>query len=96
LGVAFRPAAESEVRDAALWYEAQRAGLGEDFVAEVRGVIDAIAARPALYPVAGGDVREAALVRFPYCVYYRVKPGRAVVVAVLHTSRDPAVWQSRA
>ncbi len=95
LAVAFRAVPKAEFDDAASWYEAQRAGLGEDLVAEVRGVLDAIAGRPTRYPVAAGDTREAALVRFPYCVYYRVKPGRVVVVAVLHTSRDPAVWQAR-
>lgn len=93
--VLFRPAAQAEFDDAASWYEGQRPGLGEDFVREVRGVIDAVAARPTRYPVARGDTREAALVRFPYCVYYRVRTGQAVVVAVLHTSRDPAIWQSR-
>ena len=95
LRVVFRAVAKLEFNEAASWYEARRAGLGEDFVAEVRGVLHAIADRPTRYPVAAGDTREAVLVRFPYCVYYRVRPGRAVVVGVLHTSRDPAVWQSR-
>ncbi len=91
----FRPVAEDEFDDAASWYESQRVGLGEAFVTEVRGVLETVADQPTRYPVAAGDTREAALVRFPYCVYYRVRPGQAVVVAVLHTSRDPAVWRSR-
>ena len=33
-----------------------------------------------------GDVREALVLRFPYCVYYRVKTDRVVVMAVFHTS----------
>ena len=35
------------------------------------------------------------MARYPYCVYYRVVPGRVVVTAVFHTSRDPAGWQGR-
>ena len=35
------------------------------------------------------------VIGFPYCVYYREEPGRVLVLAVFHTSRDPTVWQSR-
>ena len=58
-------------------------------------VPDTTSQHPDRYPVAEGDVREAAVSRFPYCVYYRVKPDRAVVVAVFHASRDPSIWQGR-
>src|SRR5918911_360692 len=49
-------------------------------------------AQPDRYPIVSGDVREAPVSRFPYCIYYRVKPDRAVVIGVVHTARDPAVW----
>jgi toxin ParE1/3/4 len=67
-----------------------------DFVDEVQAALDAIADHPGRYAVASGDIREAPVNRFPYCVYYRVRAGRVVVVAIFHASRDPAVWQSRA
>jgi len=34
--------------------------------------------------------------RFPYGIFYVVEPQRIVVLAVLHTARDPQVWQARA
>jgi toxin ParE1/3/4 len=95
LPLTFRPAAQAEFDAAAGWYESQRPGLGDDFVAEVQEVLDTIANHPEGYPVADGDVREAPVSRFPYCVYYRVKPDRVVVIAVFHTSRDPSIWQGR-
>ncbi len=95
LPLVFRSAARAEFDDAALWYESQRLGLGGDFVAEVQQVLDTIAVHPDRYPIAAGDVRETPVSRFPYCVYYRVKPDRVVVIAVFHTSRDPSVWQGR-
>ena len=95
LPLAFRAAARAEFQDAAAWYESQRVGLGGDFVDEVQKVLDTVAGQPDRYPIASGDVREAPVSRFPYCVYYRVKPGRVVVIAVFHTARDPAAWQSR-
>lgn len=96
LPLVFRPVAQAEFHAAAAWYEGQRPGLGSDFVAEVQQVLDNIANQPDRYPIASGDVREAPVARFPYCVYYRVKPNRAVVIAVFHTSRDPSIWQGRA
>jgi plasmid stabilization system protein ParE len=41
------------------------------------------------------DIREAIVRRFPYCVYFRVRHGRLIVLSVFHTSRDPSTWQSR-
>ena len=95
LPLVFRAAAQAELDDAAVWYERQKPGLGDDFVREVRRVLDTIAAQPDRYALASGDVHEAPVSRFPYCVYYRVKPTRIVVIAVFHTARDPSVWQSR-
>ena len=95
LPLGFRPVAEAEFDGAAVWYDGQRAGLGDDFVAEVQQVLDTIANQPERYPVASGDVREAPVSRFPYCIYYRVKPDKVVVIAVFHSARDPTIWQGR-
>jgi plasmid stabilization system protein ParE len=96
LPVAFRRLAQAEFDDAAEWYENQQPGLGGDFVAEVQVVLDTISNQPDRYPAAEDDIREAPVARFPYCVYYRAQPTRVMVIAVFHTSRDPAEWQNRA
>src|SRR5262249_5055819 len=96
LPLIFRVAAQDEFDGAAIWYEARRTGLGDDFVAEGQRVLDTITNQPDQYPVVFRDVREAPVRRFPYCVYYRARTDRVVVLAVFHTSRDPAVWQARA
>lgn len=41
-----RPAAAADVEDAYLWYEAQRRGLGEEFLAAVGAALDSVAANP--------------------------------------------------
>ncbi len=95
LPLVFRSAAQAEFDDAAVWYESQQPGLGGDFVAEAQQVLGTIAGQPDRYPVVFGDVREAPVSRFPYCLYYRAKLDRVVIIAVFHTSRDPSVWQGR-
>jgi toxin ParE1/3/4 len=94
LPLVIRSAAQAEFDAAAVWYEGQRVGLGVDFVAEVQRTLDTISNQPDQYPVVLRDVREAPVARFPYCVYYRVKPDRIVMIAVFHSSRDPSIWQS--
>ena len=95
LPLTFRAAAKSEFDEAASWYESQRSELGVSFIAEIDRVLEAIANQPTLFRIAKVDVRVALVSRFPYAVYYRVKPTRIVVIAVFHTSRDPKVWKSR-
>jgi plasmid stabilization system protein ParE len=46
-----RPAAAADIDDAFLWYEDQRPGLGQEFLAAAQAVIDAIAKHPLRYPV---------------------------------------------
>jgi plasmid stabilization system protein ParE len=96
LPVVLRQEAQDEFDEAFDRYEGRRAGLGVDFVARVQKVFDRIAASPLLHAVVFGDVRKALVTRFPYCVFYRVEPTRVQVIAVFHTSRDPAIWQARA
>jgi plasmid stabilization system protein ParE len=86
--------AEVEFDEAADWYE-QRAGLGAEFVARVRAVLNRIGSMPELHAVVYKDVRRAVLRRFPYNIDYRVRTDRVEVIAVFHSHRDPSVWQAR-
>lgn len=92
--VRFRPEAEAEVLETRHWYEGRRAGLGEEFAAELADVLDRIAARPLQFRRVHGELRRAVLTRFPYAVYFRVHDSEIIVLAV-HGRQDPARWQSR-
>jgi plasmid stabilization system protein ParE len=89
------PEARAEFDDGADWYEDRRAGLGTEFLAEVRAVIRRISANPRMHTIVYKDVRKAVVRRFPYVVLYRVEPTEILVVAVFHTSRDPQDWMVR-
>ena len=95
LPIVFRRAARAEFDAAHDWYEKQRAGLGEQFSERVQEVLDLIAALPELHQCIYQDVRPGIVRGFPYRVMYRVLPKQIRVIAVFHSSRDPAVWQSR-
>ncbi len=94
LSIVFRAEAQAEFEEAADWYEAQRAGLGDDFIAAVEAGLSRISAMPELHAAVHNDVRRAPVRHFPYTILYRIEPDRALVVAVFHSRRDPAVWQA--
>jgi plasmid stabilization system protein ParE len=96
LPVVLRDEAKAELEAAFDYYEAQRPGLGVDFVARVQEVFDRISVNPLLHAAVFADVRKAVVARFPYCVYYRAEPTRVQVIAVFHDRRDPSIWQARA
>lgn len=95
LPVIFRRQARREFDDAGDWYEKERAGLGLEFLDEIGRLLSHIAATPHQFPVIHRDVHKAVAKRFPYCIYFRVRDQRIVVLAVFHSARNPAVWQGR-
>jgi plasmid stabilization system protein ParE len=47
---------------------------------------------PEMFARVHGDVRRMIVSRFPYAVFYQIEADRIVVLAVLHTARDPESW----
>ncbi|MBI3901714.1 MAG: type II toxin-antitoxin system RelE/ParE family toxin [Nitrosomonadales bacterium] len=94
--VVFRKQARRELDEAGDWYEKERAGLGMEFLAEIQNLTQRIANTPEQFPALYRDVRKAVARRFPYCIYFRERNQRIVVLAVFHSARNPAVWQQRA
>jgi toxin ParE1/3/4 len=74
------------------YYEGQSKGLGEKFLSAVDSSFDAIERYPEMFARVHGDVRRALVSRFPYGIFYRIESKRVVVLAVLHTARDPRIW----
>jgi plasmid stabilization system protein ParE len=95
LPIVFHRAARNEFDEAADWYDQRRPGRGTKFTAAVREVLTRIAEQPEFYAVVFEDVREALVSGYPYCVYYRIEEGQAIIAAVFHTARDPSIWQGR-
>lgn len=93
--IRLRSSARLDIRDAALWYDTQRAGLGEAFLGEVDVVFGRIVENPLQFPEICVDVRRVILRRFPYGVYFVPSREHPEVIAVLHLHRDPEAWRRR-
>jgi plasmid stabilization system protein ParE len=87
--IRFLTAAATDIETAFAWYEAQRPGLGHEFLRAVRAAVDSALAFPEACPVVHRETRRLLVERFPYCVFYHVKAEGVLVVACLHAARDP-------
>jgi plasmid stabilization system protein ParE len=89
------PEAEGDVLAAYAWYEAQRAGLGEEFLTRVDACLQGIMRSPERNRPIYINYRRALVRKFPYAVFYEHTAGTVIVYSILHTSRDPNKWRQR-
>ena len=88
--------AKQEMREAALFYEAAREGLGQEFLNAIDKAFVEIQRRPKLWRRFRGRFRRFILHRFPYAVVYALGRDYIYVAAVMHMKRDPNYWVHRA
>jgi plasmid stabilization system protein ParE len=93
--VRIRETAQRDIDEAARWYESQHLGLGNAFLDELLTTSTRISEAPLAFPEVGRSARRAMLRRFPFAIYYRLATDSAVVIAVMHGSRDPRRWRQR-
>lgn len=93
--LSIRPEAEEEAREAARWYEGEAPGLGAAFLEVLQQILDAAVDNPYRFPVVHRDVRRALLKRFPYGVFFRIRPKTIKVLGIVHLARDPDRWRKR-
>ncbi len=91
----YHPDAETEVIEAARFYEEKAPALGMAFLADIDVAAEAISGAPERWPILTGDIRRYLVVRFPYAVLYRVLPDHLRVLAVKHHRRHPDYWRGR-
>jgi plasmid stabilization system protein ParE len=93
--VVFRRAARQDYAAAVAWYESKRAGLGAEFAIEIRRRL--VAAPKVLKSgvIVEGNVRRMKIRRFPFHIFYRIRGGQLVVIAIFHARRNPIIWRAR-
>ena len=92
LPVVYRRRVQDDLAGAFDWHELQRAQLGEEFLSAVQSTFRTIELYPEVFESIHGEVRRAIVSRFPFAVFYVVESRRTVVLRVLHTARNPAIW----
>ena len=91
----FRPEVYDDVKTAYDWYETQRVGLGEDFLLMLEASYATITRTPKAYQKIHLSVRRKLVRRFPYGIFFVIKKEVVIVLALLHTKREPQKWEER-
>jgi plasmid stabilization system protein ParE len=95
ISVAIAPGAESEIYDAAQFYDTESPGLGADFVSEIMVAVDWIVRYPEHGEVFRSRFRRKVVRTFPYVLFYSIKKDSIRILAVAHQKRRPFYWRQR-
>ncbi len=90
-----RPEAEADIADAAVWYDDQQSGLGNEFIEQVQVSLNRATANPYAFQSLRRrpDVRRVLTNRFPYRIFFVLRPDAVIVFRVLHNARDDREWK---
>ncbi|MCL4181230.1 MAG: type II toxin-antitoxin system RelE/ParE family toxin [Verrucomicrobia bacterium] len=83
-----RVAGQHDLDEVRRWYEEQRPGLGDEFLAAVAVALIRLEADPLRPAVYYRSFRRILTRRFPYKLCYHVEGETVVVFRVLHGSRE--------
>lgn len=92
--------ATEELIEAAVWYELEMPGLGEQFIGTFEQAVSKLKEpNPPLVPVVGQAAKRGAkrliLQRFPFSVVVIENNQTIIVIALAHHSRKPGYWHDR-
>jgi toxin ParE1/3/4 len=88
LPVKRHPLVRADIQSAYDWYEVKQSGLGREFIEDFQQAYQRLRHSPELYSVRFFNIRRLNLGRFPYGIFYVLKPNQIQVLGVLHASRD--------
>lgn len=91
------PAASLDVTESMDWYNNASPGLGIKFYKQVQAVFKSIRKNPSAFAIRYKTSHTATVKKFPFMVHYFIDDQKKsiVVTSVLHTSRDPKMWNER-
>lgn len=93
--VLFLEEAKTEFTDTVDYYENIFSGLGLDFNAEVKKVIDLITEFPDIFQKRKDGTQRISTHRFPYQIVFFSHRETLWVISVAHHKRFPEYWKER-
>lgn len=85
----------SDIQEATDWYNEQLQGLGSRFLKQTKSQINSLKTDPEIFTNRYANVRCMLIKKFPFMVHYIIDNLTVKIFAVLHTSRNPKIWEDR-
>lgn len=87
--IIIRPEAEDDLKEAFVWHEGKRKGLGYNFLLQIDAALRFIEENPTIHPIVFKGTRKHLIRRFPYKAIYLVEKENIVVLAVIMANETP-------
>lgn len=87
----------ADIHSAKDWYDEQLKGLGKKFRTKLKKDINSLKTNPFVCAVRYNNARCLVMKKFPFMVHYKIDTDNLLIeiFAVLHTSRNPQIWEER-
>ncbi len=91
------PVASLDLTENIDWYNNTHPGLGLKFYKQIQAVLKTIQKNPHTFSIRYKTSHTATVKNFPFMVHYFIDDDNKniVVTSVLHTSRNPKIWDER-
>jgi plasmid stabilization system protein ParE len=86
------PLAHQDIIEAYDWYESSKTGLGEEFAATIKKIIDEIIRHPQTYSSKYNlNYREAIIRKFPHVIVYKINERKKeiFIASIHHAKKHP-------
>lgn len=84
-----------DIQDATAYYNDLKKHQGNLLFIEISEVIDLLFENPFMFQKRYRDVRKANISKFNFSIFYFIEGLTVTIIAVLHNSRNPMIWQDR-
>jgi plasmid stabilization system protein ParE len=74
-----------DIKEAYLYYEEQRIGLGQRFLNTLETYLERVQKHPGHYQIKRKPYREAFIKDFPYLIIYEIEVNKVIVYAIFNT-----------
>ena len=93
--LSIRKEAEADIAEAFQYYENCGDSLGSEFILCIDESFSRIKKNPKQYKTIYKNVHRALVRRFPFGVYYVLKPNQIIIIGVVHARKSPKHWRAR-
>lgn len=78
-----------DIKEAYLYYEEQRVGLGQRFLDNLETYLERVLKYPEHFQIKKKPYREAFIKDFPFLIIYEIEAPKIIVYAIFNTWKNP-------
>ncbi|MGI0480308.1 type II toxin-antitoxin system RelE/ParE family toxin [Geminocystis sp. CENA526] len=91
----FHPLALQEYSETVEYYAQQGIKLAQDFINQVENAIFRLSESPYSYAIVDKNIRRCLTRKCPYAILYTIEDNDILILAVMHSHRNPQSWRDR-